>query len=72
MPWWSTARSICSTSATASSVSSRLAVRAGVGEVVLTHLSPGLDDEHDLGGYTRGISPTFKGRVVVAGDLDRF
>jgi ribonuclease BN (tRNA processing enzyme) len=50
----------------------KLAVRAGVGEVVLTHLSPGLDDEKDLDGYTRGIAPNFKGKMVVATDLDRF
>ena len=50
----------------------RIAARAGVGEVVLTHLSPGLDTETDLTGYTRGIAPTFKGKVVVAADLDRF
>ena len=50
----------------------QVAARAGVGEVVLTHIAPGLDDEKDLTGYTRGIAPAFKGRVVVASDLDRF
>ena len=50
----------------------RLARRAGVREVVLTHLSPGLDSETDFAGYTRGIRPAFKGRIVVARDLDRF
>jgi ribonuclease BN (tRNA processing enzyme) len=50
----------------------KIAARAGVREVVLTHLSPGLDSEKDLSGYTRGIAPTFKGKVVVAVDLDRF
>ncbi|MGZ5983696.1 MAG: MBL fold metallo-hydrolase [Caulobacteraceae bacterium] len=49
-----------------------LAARAGVGEVVLTHLSPGQDDETDLTGYTRGVAPAFKGKVVLAADLDRF
>lgn len=50
----------------------QLAARTGVGEVVLTHLSPGLDSETDLSGYTRGIAATFKGKVLVAADLDRF
>ena len=50
----------------------RLAARAGVGEVVLTHLSPGGDDETDLSGYTAGIAAVFKGKVVLADDLDRF
>ena len=50
----------------------RLASRAGVGEVVLTHLAPGGDGETDLAGYTAGIAPAFKGKVVVAADLDRF
>lgn len=50
----------------------KIAARAGVREVVLTHLSPGLDSETDVGGYTRGIRPAFKGKVVVARDLDRF
>lgn len=49
-----------------------IAGRAGVRELVLTHLSPGLDNETDLTGYTRGIAPAFKGKVVVAADLDRF
>ena len=49
-----------------------LAARAGVREVVLTHLSPGLDSETDVAGYTRGIRPTFKGKIVVARDLARF
>lgn len=50
----------------------RLASGAGVGEVVLTHLSPGGDAETDLSGYTAGIAAAFKGKVVVAEDLDRF
>lgn len=50
----------------------QIAGRAGVREVVLTHLSPGLDNEKDITGYTQGVAPAFKGKVVVAADLDRF
>ncbi len=50
----------------------RLASGAGVGEVVLTHLAPGGDEETDLSGYTAGIASSFKGKVIVAADLDRF
>jgi ribonuclease BN (tRNA processing enzyme) len=50
----------------------QVAGRADVREVVVTHLSPGLDSEKDVSGYTQGIAPAFKGKVVVAADLDRF
>lgn len=50
----------------------KLAVAAGVKEVVLTHLVPGIDGETDLSGYTAGIDAHFKGKVRVARDLDRF
>lgn len=50
----------------------KLAAAAGVKEVVLTHIVPGMDGETDLGGYTKGIQPTFTGRVRLARDLDRF
>ncbi|HEV2644940.1 MAG TPA: MBL fold metallo-hydrolase [Acidobacteriaceae bacterium] len=49
-----------------------LAARAGVKEVVLTHLSPGRDGETDLSGYTKGIDTDFKGPVHVARDTDRW
>lgn len=50
----------------------RLAAAAKVERVVLTHLSPGLDDETDTVGDTRGIAVTFHGPVTVAADLDRY
>ena len=50
----------------------KMAAAAGVKEVILTHLTMGLDDEKSTAGYTEGIAPTFKGRVRVANDLDRF
>ncbi len=50
----------------------KLAKRADVKEIVLTHLSPGNDGETDLSGYTRGIETNFKGPVHVAHDLDRW
>ncbi|WP_419307619.1 MBL fold metallo-hydrolase [Chromohalobacter israelensis] len=50
----------------------KLANKAGVKEVVLTHIVPGSDGETDLSGYTKGIDKYFKGPVHVAEDLDRF
>ncbi len=50
----------------------KLAGAAGVRAVVLTHLSPGMDDETDLSGYTSGIKPAFNGAVHVARDLERY
>lgn len=50
----------------------RMAARAGVGGVVLTHLVPGLDSETSTDGYVRGLSDQFKGPVTVANDLDRY
>ena len=49
-----------------------IAARAGVKAVVLTHLVPGLDGEHDTSGYTAGLSRHFSGPVTVAKDGDRF
>jgi len=50
----------------------RLAVTAKVGEVVLSHIVPGWDEETDLGVYSRGVAKVFDGPVHVARDLDRF
>lgn len=50
----------------------KLAAKAGVKEVVLTHVVPGSDDERDMSGYTKGIAPTYGGPVYVSRDLDRF
>jgi len=49
----------------------KLAARAGVGMVVLTHVIPG-DESDPTGAYTDGVSRHFKGRVVLASDLARF
>ena len=49
-----------------------LAHAAGVKQLVLTHLGPGLDEDRSAEGYVRGASKTFRGPVVVANDLDRF
>ena len=50
----------------------KLAAAAGVKEVVLTHLVPGFDGETDLNGYTKGLETSFKGKVHLAKDLDRY
>jgi ribonuclease BN (tRNA processing enzyme) len=49
----------------------KLAARAGVGMVVLTHVIPG-DPSDPPAAYTDGVSRHFKGKVVLASDLDRF
>lgn len=49
-----------------------MAAKAGVKEVVLTHLAPGMDGDTDLSGYSKGIAPTYQGKVRVAEDLQRF
>ena len=46
----------------------RLATRAGVKFVILTHIAPGDDDETDLRRYTQGVREVFLGPVVVAQD----
>jgi ribonuclease BN (tRNA processing enzyme) len=50
----------------------RLASTAGCKRVVLTHLSPGMDDEADTTGYTKGMAAIFAGPITVATDLARF
>ncbi len=50
----------------------RLAAAGGVKRVVLTHLSPGMDDETATSGYTAGMAAIYRGPVSVANDLDRF
>ena len=49
-----------------------LAARAGVGQVVLTHVVPGLDGEYDSDSYLIGIRRYFGGPVELAADLDCF
>lgn len=50
----------------------KLAAAAGVKQVVITHLAPGMDNEPDTKGYTAGIADHYAGPVRVAEDLDRF
>jgi len=50
----------------------RLATRAGVKMVVLTHFAPGGDDELDPTGYVAGVRREFSGPVVAGRDLDQF
>jgi ribonuclease BN (tRNA processing enzyme) len=50
----------------------RLAAAAGAKRVILTHLSPGMDNEVGTAGYTAGMAAIYRGPVSVANDLDRF
>jgi ribonuclease BN (tRNA processing enzyme) len=50
----------------------KMATAAGVKMVVLTHFSPGTDDELDPAPYTSGVRRFFSGPVVAAQDLDQF
>lgn len=49
----------------------RLASRASVRTVVLTHFVPAGEDQA-AGSYKEGVTATFKGPVLLARDLDRF
>lgn len=50
----------------------RLAAKAGVKMVILSHIGPGDDSETDLRGYTAGVRKHFSGPVIAAGDGDEF
>ncbi|ROT97584.1 MBL fold metallo-hydrolase [Altererythrobacter sp. FM1] len=50
----------------------RLAARAGVKMVVLTHVGPGSDNETDMRQYTQGVRDVFDGVVVIARDGSEF
>ena len=50
----------------------KMAAKAGVKTVVLTHLSPTTDPEDDYQRYVDGAKKFFPGQVVVAKDLMRF
>lgn len=50
----------------------KMAARAGVKMVVLTHFVPGLDSEMDMRGYSEGVREYFDGPVVAAADLMEF
>ena len=50
----------------------RMAATAGVKSVVLTHFSPGMDDERDTSGYVDGVRLLYHGPVHAASDGERF
>jgi ribonuclease BN (tRNA processing enzyme) len=50
----------------------KMATKAGVNSVVLTHISPTVDPEDDYRRYADGAKKFFSGSVVVAKDLMRF
>ena len=50
----------------------KIAARAGVRMVVLSHVVPGLDTETDMRVYSDGVRRQFKGPVVVGQDLSEF
>jgi ribonuclease BN (tRNA processing enzyme) len=50
----------------------KLASRAGVKTVVLSHIAMGEDGESDFSHYVNGIKAHFSGAVVVGKDLDQF
>ncbi len=49
-----------------------MATKAGVGEVVITHISPGTTDPDVVSGYEDQVKTAYDGEVVIANDLDRF
>jgi ribonuclease BN (tRNA processing enzyme) len=50
----------------------KMAKKARVKMVVLTHISPGLDGEKDMSRYTAGVRKTFSGPVIAGRDLNEF
>lgn len=50
----------------------RMAQKAGVKSVVLTHISPGLDGETDATRYTEGVRRHYSGPVIAGRDLMEF
>ena len=50
----------------------QLASDASVGQVVLTHVVPGLDGETDFSRYIQGVRRNYNGPVALASDLDCF
>ncbi|MGE4324340.1 MAG: MBL fold metallo-hydrolase, partial [Sphingobium sp.] len=50
----------------------KLAAKAGVGMVVLSHVAPVTDEPIDPPRYTRGVRETFRGPVILGRDLDEF
>ncbi len=49
-----------------------MAANAKVAKVVITHMSPALQDASDVEQYRQRIHQKFDGEVVIANDLDRF
>ena len=49
-----------------------IAVNAGVGQVVVTHMAPSITDDEMAGHYKNEIARTFDGEIVIANDLDSF
>jgi ribonuclease BN (tRNA processing enzyme) len=50
----------------------KMAQAAHVKMVVLSHIAPGSDDEHDMTRYSAGVKRYFSGPVIVGRDLDEF
>jgi ribonuclease BN (tRNA processing enzyme) len=50
----------------------KMATKAGVKSVVLTHLSPTIDPEDDYKRYADGVKKVYSGPVAVAKDLSKF
>ena len=50
----------------------KLAAKAGVKAVLLTHVVPGLDGETDMGRYAAGVGKHFGGSVAIGQDLLEF
>jgi ribonuclease BN (tRNA processing enzyme) len=50
----------------------KMATKAGVKSVVLTHLSPTIDAEDDYKRYADGVKKVYSGPVAVAKDLSKF
>jgi len=50
----------------------RMAAKAGVKSVVLTHLSPTVDPEDDYKRYADGVKTFFSGPILLAKDLMKF
>jgi ribonuclease BN (tRNA processing enzyme) len=50
----------------------KMATKAGVKSVVLTHVSPTVDPEDDYKRYADGVKKVYSGPVAVAKDLSKF
>lgn len=49
-----------------------LAAKASVGQVILTHIVPGLDSEQDMTAYVNGVRQHYRGPVHLGADLACF